>query len=268
MRLKLVLKALKHHQSIPINYQYYLSSAIYRFIEHSSHQYASALHNGNINNEVNPKRMFKHFCFSQLFPFRSHVIGDRLYLDSDKVEWYIGIAVNDTLRHLVIGLFEKQEFFIGTPDTAFAIHTVEVLPEPRWQSAMKFRMLSPVTVSAPVEHEGKLQARYLLADDPMLNHYLATNILTRYQSLYNKLPDDQTFKVTLDAEYIQRRGGAMKVSKLITIKQHTENETKVRGFLCPLTIEGNPELIRLAYCSGLGEKGSMGFGMLEVVRQE
>jgi CRISPR-associated endoribonuclease Cas6 len=35
--------------------------------------------------------------------------------------------------------------------------------------------------------------------------------------------------------------------------------------MCPITIEGNPELIRLAYESGLGEKNSMGFGMLEVV---
>jgi CRISPR-associated endoribonuclease Cas6 len=32
-----------------------------------------------------------------------------------------------------------------------------------------------------------------------------------------------------------------------------------------LTIEGNPELIKLAYDSGLGEKGSMGFGMLEAL---
>lgn len=33
--------------------------------------------------------------------------------------------------------------------------------------------------------------------------------------------------------------------------------------MCPITIEGNPELIKLAYESGLGEKNSMGFGMLE-----
>jgi len=41
-------------------------------------------------------------------------------------------------------------------------------------------------------------------------------------------------------------------------------ETKVRGFRCPVTLEGSVELIKLSYDSGLGEKGSMGFGMLEV----
>jgi CRISPR-associated endoribonuclease Cas6 len=39
---------------------------------------------------------------------------------------------------------------------------------------------------------------------------------------------------------------------------------KLRGFMCPLTIEGNPALIALAYESGLGEKNSMGFGMIEI----
>jgi CRISPR-associated endoribonuclease Cas6 len=54
------------------------------------------------------------------------------------------------------------------------------------------------------------------------------------------------------------------ISKLITIKQGREDETKVRGFMCPLKIEGNPALIALAYESGLGEKNSLGFGMLEL----
>jgi CRISPR-associated protein, Cas6 family len=38
--------------------------------------------------------------------------------------------------------------------------------------------------------------------------------------------------------------------------------------MCPLTIEGNPDLIKLAYESGLGEKNSLGFGMIEVVKKE
>ncbi|MER3523977.1 MAG: hypothetical protein C4326_07890 [Ignavibacteria bacterium] len=54
------------------------------------------------------------------------------------------------------------------------------------------------------------------------------------------------------------------VSKLITIQQGHDDETKVRGFMCPLMIKGNPELIRLAYESGLGEKGSLGFGFIEL----
>jgi CRISPR-associated endoribonuclease Cas6 len=35
------------------------------------------------------------------------------------------------------------------------------------------------------------------------------------------------------------------------------------GFMCPFILEGNTELIRLAYESGLGETNAMGFGVME-----
>ncbi|MBI4810670.1 MAG: CRISPR-associated endoribonuclease Cas6, partial [Ignavibacteriales bacterium] len=57
------------------------------------------------------------------------------------------------------------------------------------------------------------------------------------------------------------------ISKLITIKEGHKEETRVRGFMCPITIEGNPELIKLAYECGLGEKGSLGFGMIEILER-
>ena len=92
--------------------------------------------------------------------------------------------------------------------------------------------------------------------------FIGKNILNKYLSLYDQEPDDADFGCTLDEKFIADRGGPQKISKLITIKQGRSDETKVRGFMCPLTIEGNPELIKLAYESGLGEKNSLGFGML------
>jgi len=130
---------------------------------------------------------------------------------------------------------------------------------------MKFRMLSPTTVSVPEMMNGRLTPQYLYHDDPRLADQLRKNILNKYKSLYGASPPDDTFSCTLDKEFIrdmQNRG--KKISRLVTIKQGSEDETKVRGFMCPLKIEGNPELIRLAYESGLGEKNSLGFGFIEI----
>jgi len=76
------------------------------------------------------------------------------------------------------------------------------------------------------------------------------------------------FSCRLDQNFIADRGGPDKITKLITIREGREGETKVRGFMCPVTIEGDERLIRLAYESGLGEKNSMGFGMIEVIQSD
>jgi len=50
----------------------------------------------------------------------------------------------------------------------------------------------------------------------------------------------------------------------ITVKEGRTDASEVIGFMCPLAIEGNPALIALAYESGLGEKNSLGFGMMDI----
>jgi CRISPR-associated endoribonuclease Cas6 len=278
MRLRLTIRPIQSRTTIPLSYEYYLSAAIYQWIELSSPAFSDFLHNKGYSTET-LKRSFKHFCFSQLFIEHSRVVGEEIHINGGNILWYIGMPIEESLQHLVVGLFERREFFIGREENRFSVEQVETLPEPEWKRVMKFRTISPVAVSVAGIAEGNLQsgsrsaegylrpklsARYLKADDPQLSESLRLNVLHRYESLYGKLPTDTELRCTTDGEYIARRGGADRVSKLVTIKKGLPEETKVRGFRCPVTLEGNSELIKLAYESGLGEKGSMGFGMLEV----
>ena len=276
MRLRLTLRPAHRDCTVSLNYAYYLSAAIYRWIEASSPEYAKFLHDEGFHVNGSLKR-FKHFCFSRLNVPNRRITDGRLQILSPTVDWYIGMPIEQSLQHLVVGMFEKREFYIEREENTFVIEQVETLPDPAWKSVMKFRMLSPLTVSVPEEknaclsgRQGKLIPHYLKADDPRLCDALRSNILNKYRALYCRssslldLQADTTFYCTLDEKFIASRGGPEKISKLITIKQGREDETKVRGFMCPLTIEGNPALIALAYESGLGEKNSLGFGMLEV----
>lgn len=273
MRVKLTLSPIRPDTTISLNYNYLLSGVVYRLIESSSPAYARCLHDFGYPVDGSLKR-FKHFTFSRLFVPRRSIEGDRLRILSGPVEWQVSLLVEEALQHFVVGLFQKQEIWMEREDCRFVVEQVETLPEPEWKRSMRFRMLSPVTISIPEERKGKLLPHYLRPDDPRLSEALRSNILNKYGSLYGKsasLVDlrgglsDTAFTCTLDQQFITNRGGPERVSKLIAIKEGHDGETKVRGFMCPLTIEGNPELIRLAYESGLGEKGSLGFGMLEVL---
>ena len=264
MRLRLSMRVASPDCAITLNYSYYLSTAIYRWIEASSPEYAQFLHDEGFRSEGTLRR-FKHFCFSQLNVPNRRITDGRLQILSPTVDWYVSMPVEQSLQHLVVGMFEKREFYIEREENRFTVEQVETLPEPKWERRMKFRLLSPLTVSTTHERNGRVLPEYLLANDERLADLIRQNILNKYRSLYDHEPDDTDFCCTLDEKFIAHRGGPEKISKLITIKQGREDETKVRGFMCPLTIEGNPTLIALAYESGLGEKNSLGFGMLEAM---
>ncbi|MDI6766846.1 MAG: CRISPR-associated endoribonuclease Cas6 [Bacteroidota bacterium] len=265
MRLKLKLEPKLRNTEIPLSYNYFLSSAIYYWIEQSSPTYSKFLHEHGFSVDGNT-RQFKHFCFSNLNIPRRNITNSRLVVLSAQIEWYIGMPVEETLKHLVIGIFEKQEFYIEREENIFTIAQVEALPEPEFVKTMKFQMLSPLTISIPEERNGKILPHYLRPDDERLSEAIKKNILNKYHSLNGNLPENTNFDCSLDEKFIHDRGGPERISKLITIKEGHKEETRVRGFMCPITIEGNPKLIKLAYESGLGEKGSLGFGMIEVIK--
>jgi len=55
---------------------------------------------------------------------------------------------------------------------------------------------------------------------------------------------------------------------LITIKEGTPEETKVKGMLAPFLIKGTRRMLKFAWEIGLGERNSMGFGMWDIKRDK
>lgn len=270
MRLHIRLHKQREECSVSLNYSYYLSGAIYGWIEKSSGSFAAFLHDNGYHVE-NTQKKFKHFCFSQLIVERREIDRSRgtMRVISPTVDWYISMPVEEALQHLVAGIFEHQELYIDREYNRFTVEQVDTLPDPVWEREMKFRMLSATTVSVPSVKDDRLGAHYLFHDDPRLSGQLRKNTLNKYKSLYGTTPSDDSFDCTLDDEFISdMEGKGRKISRLVTIKEGREDETRVRGFMCPVTIEGNPELIKLAYESGLGEKNSLGFGMIEAMTRK
>jgi len=56
--------------------------------------------------------------------------------------------------------------------------------------------------------------------------------------------------------------------KKVTIKAGTPQQTYVIGYLCDFKITLPKDLMKILYETGIGEKGSLGFGMVESIKQK
>jgi CRISPR-associated endoribonuclease Cas6 len=273
MRLQLSLLPLAspRESGVPANYQYYLSSAIYHLLALASPNYATFLHEAGYQSASSERRL-KMFTFSRLDIPAVRFVGGKLIAGNSN-PWRLQLASpmeDEFVQNFVLGLFQQQELEIRGQNTGcrFLIEQVEALAPPRFSANMRFKTLSPIVVSTMREHKGKLQPYYYRATDPELGEAVRQNLLSKYEIIAGESAVDDSLQFTIDTDYLNRRGGPEKVSKLITIKEGTREETRIKGFECPFALSGNPELMRVAWECGIGDHNSMGCGMVEGVSKQ
>jgi CRISPR-associated endoribonuclease Cas6 len=187
-------------------------------------------------------------------------------LKSPNATLYISSPMIDTfIRNFVIGTFEKQSLMINTESASirFDITQVESLPEIEVSKQMKFTLLSPLVLSTKKYHNGKLKQYYLRPEDTdEINRVLTQNLINKYKLICNKENDSEELQLEWDKRYISRHE---RVTKKVTVKESSGEPIDIIGIQAPFTISGNPELIRIGYEAGFGEKNSMGFGMVQPI---
>lgn len=265
MCIKLTLKSTQQNVVVPINYQYPLSAAIYKILNIAEPQFAELLHSKGYPTKHN--RRFKFFTFSKLFFKHSPKIKENVFiLNNDETpRLLISSPLDESfIQNFVTGIFSSQEFPIGLKNvchTTFMVETVETLPEPDYGTEVKCSALAPISVSAKSENK---QPDYLRALDNRLSNAIRDNLIWKYKTLNETEPKDNDLTFEIDKDYVIKRGGEAKVSKLIKIKEGEPEETSVKAFVAPFKLTGSKDLIRLAYECGIGEKNSLGFGMFEI----
>lgn len=274
MRLKITLRPKEHNAFLPINYQYPLSAAIYHILAQAEPTYADFLHREGYPNSHQKK--LKLFVFSKLFFDRpAKVFHNTLQLTNAPLCWFfISSPMEETfVQNFVIGLFEKSEIAIGNKQNVlrFTTQQVESLPTPDITNELHGRTLSPISIS--VSHPVTRTPQYLLPLDENTSRVICNNLRLKYETIFchgHGYPEknyEGEIDWIADKNYITERGGETKTTKLITIKEDTQEETKVKGFNCPFMLRGEPEILRVAYECGLGERNSIGFGMISTREQ-
>lgn len=274
MRIKITLKQLKPDQLIPINYQYSIHSFIYNTIQRSDSRYSEWLHDTGL---MTGNKAFKFFTFSMLDTGKSSVLelyGSRYLKINSSISLTVSMLSDKTVEHFIIGMFEKQKVKLYNKnfESDFIINTVEMIPEPVFREEMVFKTISPIVLSRKTMYNGNDSQEYLSPVDKEYEDYFRKNLEEKYLALMQSSGAANLKNPVL----IQSEESPVKSfeqfgdykSKLITIKEDTPEESKVRGYFYTFRIKGDPEIIKIGYESGFGKQCSLGFGCVEKVKGE
>ncbi|HDP99763.1 MAG TPA: CRISPR-associated endoribonuclease Cas6 [bacterium] len=265
MRIKLALRPQTKSCKLPINYAHPLSAAIYKLLQNASPDYSRWLHHhGYLFPDGKPRKLF---VFSKLFIQKRKIDEDFISIfDYSPIQLFISSPMlEDFIQNFVVGLFSSQQIEIGNlkAGAKLIVESVETIAPPEFHQTTKFKCLSPIVVSTKQEKQGRLMEHYYRPSDNRLSEAIRNNLIKKFETIYQRSPQNDHLEFNLDHHYFQARGGDRGLSKLIKIKQGTPQETRIKAFEAPFFLTGSAELMATAWECGIGNKNSMGFGMIE-----
>ncbi|MDH6535003.1 CRISPR-associated endoribonuclease Cas6 [Parabacteroides sp. 52] len=255
MRFKLKINVGKKNygNALPISYMYEQSAVIYRILSLGDEEYTNWLHENGYN--IGSKK-FKLFNYSPFLIPSYRVVDDRLFVLSDQMEWYITFLPERSTETFIRGVFSDRVFQIGDKKSKVQckVLNVEALPSPTYSSQMTFETLSPICLTR-LEANGK--TTYISPGDPSAKDIMLYSLTEKYR-IIKGVP----FSGDLSSCAFELLNTPK--PKLATFKIGTPMETRVKGYHCKFKISLPKELMEIMYESGVGSKGSQGFGMVRV----
>lgn len=259
MRFKLVLERVSSGRFMPLNYQYAVSSWIYKKIQEADPYYSRFLHRGGYEIQ---NRQYKLFTFSQIESYPFKISQDRMELKGSAAAITFSFMADTAAEYFIKGIFQDQAMPVKDPvgGVVFHISRIETLPYPEFKEEMEYQLVTPACVS--YRGPADCQPRYLAPDHPQYADLLINNLLRKYSALQTVEAggldpiNEENYNIDfrLLSDYRQ---------KLTTIKPYTDQETKVKGYMYKFSLKAPVAMQEAGYYSGFGEKNSMGFGYCE-----
>ena len=247
---------------VPFSHQELLAGLVYRLLGESNADYARFLHDEGYQIPGDAHKRFKLFTFSTLRAprYARRITDSGLVFGPGPVDWYISSPLPDFLNHSAMGLLtEGSPLHIG-PSATFTVQEIAAVPCPNFGPTQNFTCWTPIVAAVP--SPDKRDTPYYLrpdTDGQAFSEAVRKNLLQKYQLVHQSPPESDDLTLTFDAPYLARspHGGTKKV---------TIHNIGIVGAEAPLTLSGSPDLIRLAWETGLGQNNSIGFGMIEASR--
>jgi CRISPR-associated endoribonuclease Cas6 len=242
MRVKLVF----HYDGkypLPFNRKYAISSWIYRCIRSFNEEYSEKLHFD---------RDIKLFVFSDLFIPRYRVVRGGLYTKANEVSLTLSSPRSEFISNLVKGLLNSVEKNpLTLRDVPLTVKSIETLRTPEFTDTAEFKALSPIVTSTYRDE----RIYYLPPHKDQFYENIAENLRKKHLMVHGK-----QYKKDIIIDLIWTKCPKHPQTSIRIKKGH------VVGFKVPLTLTATPTLLKTAYECGLGEKNSMGFGMVDLYR--
>ena len=241
MRLEIILKG-KNNFKVPFNYNHILSAIIYNKIADL-----------NFANELHSSKSFKFFTFSQIYIPKRRIVKDGIIAKDGVISFYISSPNDFLIKSLVDGFLEDLE--ISFQNQKLTIQKIEALKTPEFSSKSEFNTYAPIIVRTKEEIDGELKIWDLAPSDKFFKS-LENNLIKKYIKFNNLTKTDKKINIYSDMNFVKR--------KRISINKGNAT-THHRAYMMDLILEGDLDLIEFAYDVGIGEKNSMGFGMVKLL---
>ncbi|MCL2156409.1 MAG: CRISPR-associated endoribonuclease Cas6 [Methanobrevibacter sp.] len=239
MRLNIELKS-KKTLHIPFNYNYILSSIIY-----------SKIADLDLAKELHTSKSFKFFTFSQINIQQRKRVEDGFISKNGTMSFQIASPNEYLIKSLVNGYLEDIQ--VNFKGQELYVEKIELLPTPQFETIMKFKTLSPIIVRTKKEIDGKLKPWDLDPSDPKFFSNIEKNLVKKYNQFYDKEIDLDNVNISSGMKLVRRKRISIEKGNIKTFN---------RAFMMDIAIEGDKNLIKFGYDCGLGEKNSLGFGMI------
>jgi|YNPMSStandDraft_1061717.scaffolds.fasta_scaffold01249_9 CRISPR-associated endoribonuclease Cas6 len=262
MRFRLVFNV-KKGTVIPFNYHYELGSALYKIFMYIK---KNSKYMGMDNTTF-----LNHITFSRLeIPNReirkegivslSGTIFLKLSMNFPDIGtdllWKSFLKFNNT-----INIVKKTEQETKVID--LVLKDINFCSSPEFKDVMKFKMISPLVIT----RRGEKTKYVSIKEKDELKELLKTNLAKKFEELYGKKIEVDDFEIKFDESYCEKRD-EKDLYSLITMKEGTKEPFWILGILAPFELKAPPDIIKVGYFSGFGEKTSMGFGMVESINEE
>ncbi len=257
MRLKLHLSVIAKQNNkpeIPINYQYELSSWIYKTLNFGNPEFSEWLHSQGY---ISENKSFKLFTFSHFNIEKFRINKDRLQILSPEISLTLSFLPIKAIETFVMGIFKNQKFGIGDKQSQvdFVVKSVERMPEPEFIKKMKYRCISPIFIDKIIDEQK--HKSFLSPEQEGYEELFSTNLIS-------KLLAHREFSSINPSEIKIKHFGKIR-KKGIAIKANTPQETKLIGYMFDFELQAPPELQRIGYYAGFGRLNSQGFGCCELI---
>lgn len=265
MRFNLLLHTNSRDAVLPVNYHYPLSAAIYQIIRQADPAYAAFLHDHGYT-FTGSLKSFDFFTFSDLrTPFK--ISRDRLILKSKQARVILSFQLPDPAEAFLKDLFTNAQLEIADRESrvCFQVREIESLPlfptSPSIQKdpvSILLQPLSPI-VTGLKNQQGHYD--YLPPGHPQFIYRLIQNWKEKYRVIYPDTPLEALFE-QVEVKFLPHVRPPR--SRLITIKAHTPEETKIRGFdRFNLHVSAPVKALELVLNAGMGLYNALGMGCME-----
>jgi len=257
MRFRLSLNV-KRGSVLPLNYQYPISSWIYKCINNADSVFAKMLHEKGYPG-YNSSKKFKFFNFSRLQVPDYDIYEDRMIIKSDEVGLNVSFLIEGAAERFISGVFQNQHCGIGDAKSQVDFHVGRIEAKPEYLSDKLFIITgSPIVIAKP-KTEGEKYAKYLSPLDDGYEAHFCQNLIRKYESYMNYIGNSVTEAINEPLSWKLEKGAKVRKAG-VTIKANTPQQSQVIGYNYQFSVAGPEEILKIGLSAGFGEKNSLGFG--------